>query len=168
MSFRLVFAVLFCGLLAGCGFRPLYGDLGGTDVGTKFLQVEINPAKDREGQLLHNELVRLLYGSREPARPVYRLSMELNQQTSSLAVRKSAFATRANLEMRVSFKLTEIATGRQLHADTSRSTVSYNILDSEFATLLAEKDARERAVRVLSQEIRVRLGTIFDRLGSQG
>lgn len=163
MSFRLFAALLFCGLLAGCGFRPLYGDLGGTDVGTQFLQVEIDPAKDREGQQLHNELVRLLYGSREPTRAVYRLSMELTQSTYSLAVRKSAFATRANLEIWVTFKLIEIATGRQLHADTSRATASYNILDSEFATLLAEKDARERGLRGLSQDIRVRLSSYFNR-----
>lgn len=168
MSFRLFAALLFCGLLAGCGFRPLYGDFGDGDVGTRFLRVEIDPAKDREGQILNNELVRLLYGSREPERPIYRLTMKLNQQTTSLVVRKSAFATRAYLDMRISFKLTDIATGAHVHSGNSRATVSYNILDSEFATLLAEKDARERGLRVLSQDMRVRLGTFFDRLAHQG
>ncbi len=34
------------------------------------------------------------------------------------------------------------------------STNSYNILDSEFATLVAENDARDRALRSIAEDIR--------------
>ena len=43
------------------------------------------------------------------------------------------------------------------------SANSYNILRSEFATLSAENDARARAVRELSDEIRTRIGIYLSR-----
>ena len=43
----------------------------------------------------------------------------------------------------------------------SSITVSYNILDSEFATLMAEKDARARAIREISEDIRIRLSVFL-------
>ncbi len=164
MSFRLVLTLCVCGLLAGCGFRPLYGDFDTGSAGARFLQIEIDTTKDREGQLLRAELVRLLYGSRAPEAPRYRLITVLTENTTSLAVQKSAFATRGNLIMTGAVRLIDRRSGVSVFETSSQSTVSYNILDSEFASLLAEKNARERAVRVLGQDIRLRLGGYFDRL----
>jgi hypothetical protein len=48
---------------------------------------------------------------------------------------------------------------RGVFKGTVLSTNSYNVLDSGFATLSAEKDARNRALRSLAEEIRLRVGT---------
>ena len=45
----------------------------------------------------------------------------------------------------------------------SNSVNSYNIVDSQFATFISERDARERALRELSEDIRLRLATYFAR-----
>ena len=82
-----------------------------------------------------------------------------------MAVQKNAFATRGNLIKSAVFSLINTDTGTKQFSGTSRVTVSYNILNSEFASLLSEKNARERAVRELSEDIRVRLGVHFDRVG---
>ena len=163
MSSRAVLWLLVCGLLAGCGFRPLYGSGGQGSVGAEFLQIEIDTIKDREGQLLRNELVQLFYGGQQPLAPTYRLSAELKEGKTSLAVQKSAFATRGNLTVTSSFKLTDRSSGEAVLQSSSRVTASYNILDSEFASLLAEKNARERALKQLAQDIRIRLASYFDR-----
>jgi LPS-assembly lipoprotein len=155
--------VLVCGLLAGCGFRPLYGEQQGGSINAQFLSIEIESAKNREGQMFRNELVRLLYRGGRPSRAVYRLRTELNEGKSSLAIRKNSFATRGNLVMSANFELYEVATGSIVFSSTSSSTVSYNVLDSEFSALLAEKNARERALRILGEEVRVLLGNYFDR-----
>ncbi|MEK9755286.1 MAG: LPS assembly lipoprotein LptE [Rhodospirillaceae bacterium] len=158
--------MLVCGLLAGCGFRPLYGEQQGGSIAAQLLSIEIEAGRNREGQMFRNELVRLLYGGGRPSRAVYRLKMELSEGKSSLAVRKSAYATRGNLKMSVNFELYEVSTGKVTFSSTSSSTVSYNVLDAEFSALLAEKNARERALRMLGEEVRVLLGNYFDRLAA--
>jgi len=114
--------------------------------------------KDRVGQQLHNELERLLHPGGAAPRYTSRLQAELKESTSSLAVKKSAFATRGNLTVTANYILRETSTGQTLLSASNAITVSYNIFSSEFETLMAEKDARKRAVRELAQEIRIRLG----------
>ena len=56
------------------------------------------------------------------------------------------------------FELTDAETEESLLSGTIRSINSYDILDSDFATLSAESDARRRAALDLATEIKSRLG----------
>ncbi len=119
--------------------------------------------------MLRNALVRRLYASSTRLAPSYRLITMLSESQTSLAFKKNAFATRRNLEMTAKFNLVDSASGRSVFTGSSRVTVSFNILDSEFASLLGEKNARERGIRELSEDMRVRLGVFFDqRRGPEG
>ena len=158
---RIVVCLLLVPLI-GCGFRPLYGDHTKNEARLDFLGIEIAPIKDREGHLLRNELVRRLHAGGKPNAVVYRLLTKLSESKSSLAVKKSAFATRGNLMISSTFWLIRTTDGSTVFSATSQVTVSYNILDSEFASLLSEKNARERGVRELSEDMRTRLGVFFD------
>jgi len=113
---------------------------------------------DRIGQQLHNRLLRLLHPRGRAKSYLYRLTASLKENTTSLAVKKSAFATRGNLTVTAEFSLLNAATGQSLLSANNAISVSYNIFGSEFETLVAEKDARLRAVNELAEEIRVRLG----------
>ncbi|MEK9723917.1 MAG: LPS assembly lipoprotein LptE [Rhodospirillaceae bacterium] len=150
-------------MLAGCGFEPLYGTRAQGNVVREFAYIHISPIKDRVGQQLRNELRWRLHATGRSQVAKYTLSTELKESTASLAVRKSAFSTRANLTMTAAYRLVDAASGERIYSASDTVTVSYNILDSEFATLMAERDARERAVRSLSEDIRIRLGVYFER-----
>ena len=45
----------------------------------------------------------------------------------------------------------------------SQSTTTFNIVESEFATISAENDARRRAGIEIADDIRLRLGLYFNR-----
>ena len=45
---------------------------------------------------------------------------------------------------------------------TARAIAPYNVVDSQFATLSAERDAQERAAREVGEDIRTRLGLYFE------
>lgn len=154
--------------VAACGFRPLYGTRGGGSTPDQFAQIRIEPIKDRVGQQLHNHLLTALNPDGRPVRPRYTMRTNIFESTTSLAVRKSAFATRANLQVRANYAVTDVATGKNIFDGESAITVSYNILDSEYATLAAEKDARARAVRELAEDMRIRLGIFFSSQYAQG
>ena len=76
-------------------------------------------------------------------------------------MRKDETATRANLILSASFTLRELESERVLLQGRTSSVNSFNILANQFATDFSEADARERALRELSDNIRVRLGIYF-------
>lgn len=161
-SFRTVSLLAVLLLLGACGFRPLHGErTPGEGALAEFARIKVTPIADRIGQQLHNYLLTALNPAGRPARPRYVMTTRVKESSQSLAVRKSAFATRANLTVRADYNLVDAVNGQQLTSGQSSITVSYNILDSDFATLMVEKDARSRAVRELSEDIRVRLGVFF-------
>ncbi|NQU62525.1 MAG: hypothetical protein HQ512_15435 [Rhodospirillales bacterium] len=147
--------------LGACGFQPLYSNRPTGGGAREFSKIRIEPIKDRVGQILHNHLLTALNPNGPPQNPLFSMTVTVSESSSSLGVRKSAFATRANLNVSAAFKLSDFETRKGVFSQTSRITVSYNILDSDFATLSAKKDARARALREISEDIRVRLGVYF-------
>lgn len=162
MSLSRSFLVLgFCAFVTACGFSPLYGTKGTDDIIAEFSDIQIAPIKDRVGQLLTNELKHLLNPLREPRQPRFRLISEISESTASLAVKKSALATRAILSSTVDYTLIATNTGQLLTKGSNNITVGYNLYSADYATLAAEKDARQRAVKELAQDIRLQLGAYF-------
>ena len=155
--------VLLAGLALGsCGFRPLHAARSG-GAEQNLAQVKIAIIADRTGQKLHNLLRDKLNPKGAAAKPRYVLRVTLKESIRNLAIRKDEIATRANLLLRATFRLDRLADKAQLLSGTAASTNSYNILRSDFATLSAESDARDRAVREISHEIRSRIAIFLDR-----
>lgn len=154
-------------LLAGCGFRPLYvppeEDVSGEGVYAfdLFESIAIANIPDREGQYFRNRLVQLLHPSGRSGTARYYLHVTLNESTSNLAVQKSAVATRANLRLTAQFQLSGLAGEVGTESGQVKSISGFNIFQSEFQTLMAEKGARERALDDLAQQLRVRLAAIL-------
>ena len=148
--------------LAGCGFRPLYSrESSGSPA--HLAEIRIVPIADRIGQQLHNLLLDKLNPMGPPATARYVLTVTVNESLQNLAVRKDEVATRANLIMRVNFVLARRDDGSTLMTSHAVSANSYNIVSSEFGTLSAENDARARAARELSDEIKSQLGIFLAR-----
>ena len=154
-------------VLSACGFRPLYGRDNG-DATLEFSRIKVEPIPDRIGQILHNNLLTALNPKGLAGKPIYVLNTNLTHGSASLAVRKSTFATRANLSVKATFWLTRVQDGKVLYSGQSDITVSYNLLDSEFGTIAAHKHARSRALRELSHGIRTQLGVYFSRFKAHG
>ncbi len=166
MSLFRTFAPIFVVLLLGaCGFRSLYGTDATADAPGELATIKVNPIADRLGQQLRNNLLDLLNPRGRPANPRYFLTVRLDQSTQRLAIEKDAFATRANLRLLANFSLHDQDSREIVLSGKSLMVSSYNILDSEFATLMAEKDAKARAARELAHDIRTRLAAFFVRQG---
>ncbi len=166
MSLFRTFAPLLVVLVLGaCGFRSLYGTDATGDAPGELATIKIKPIADRLGQQLRNNLLDLLNPRGRPANPRYLLTVGLDQSTQRLAIEKDAFATRANLRLLAKFSLQEPDNPEIVLSGKILVVSSYNILDSEFATLMAEKDAKTRAAREIAHDIRTRLAAFFVRQG---
>lgn len=147
--------------LGACGFQPLYGTKDEVPMSQELALVDIAPIKDRIGQELRSRLLDALTPKGAPDRPRYSLSVLLTESIAQTAVQKTAFATRANMTVSASFTLTDLrapkAEDRRKFGGSTQVVSSYNILNSTFATLAAENEARSRAVAEIAEEIRIRL-----------
>jgi LPS-assembly lipoprotein len=153
--------LLFCLLLAlaACGYRPLYGERGpdNVSVADELALVRIESIPDRIGQQMYNMLRERLNPYGKPADPKYVLSITLLETRERLFLEKDETATRTNLTLRANFVLRRVSDGEIVATGLSRAVSSYDILSSQFASVVSEEDARVRGARALSDDIRTRL-----------
>ena len=129
----------------------------------EFTYIGVASIKDRIGQMLRNNLLHELQISGRPKEKKYDLIVELEESIQSFAVRKSAIATRSNLTVIAKYVLVSAVNPQTLLSSSEQATVSYNIYNSKFATLVAHRNAHERAIRSLSKDIVISLAIYFER-----
>ncbi|HEY4134766.1 MAG TPA: LPS assembly lipoprotein LptE [Alphaproteobacteria bacterium] len=156
LSAALLAAALFAA--AGCGFHPLYGQRSPSSVSAPELAaIDVDQIANREGQLVRNSLLDKMQPQGPATRALYRLSVHLSLQRDTFGIRTDQTATRGSLTMVASYTLTDLASGAVILNAGSRSISSYNILDSDFATVISENDAIRRTAVDLSEEIKTRV-----------
>ena len=137
---------------AACAVEPLYGTRSAKERGGGVAAIEIVLVKDRVGHIVRNHLIDGLTPKRQPANPDYRLTLAVEQTKSPLLIQLDDHATRFNLTLRAEFSLAD-RNGAVVYSDAAQATGSFNVVDSGFATVTAERDAAEEAARVLSDDI---------------
>jgi len=152
--FIILLSCLFL-LTTACGFSPLYNQSKGANA-RALASVEILKIKNRSGQKLRNYLMERISPNQRVANPKYSLKILLAETIGQLNIRKDGSATRAKLAVTATFTLRHIKSGKN-YQDKIISTSSYNILGSDFGTLGAENDARNRALRSIAEDLRLRI-----------
>jgi LPS-assembly lipoprotein len=148
-------------LLAGCGFQPLYGERATGRVGDDLQAVRIAPLPERNGQILHNYLRDDINPYGQPAEPAYELRIGLRETSEDSGIRRDETASRNVITMRAAFQLVDLSGETVLYEGQARSASAYNILDDRFASIISAQDARQRALRELSADIKLRLAAFF-------
>ena len=111
--------------------------------------VKIGFIENRAGHQLRNRLLDLVNpGGEQPAS--YTLSVNLKENKEDLSIKKSAISTRARLTITANFSLT--GNGKSFSGAT-KITTGYNLFKSEYATIVAEQNARSSGVAVIANEI---------------
>ena len=162
--FRISAYLAALAVLGACGFQPIYGSRGTPGTQIEMASIEVGIIKDRQGQQLRNLLLDRINPGGTPQSSNYTLTVRLTSGKELLAFKKSQISTRANLNFVAVFNLK----GKNQHlgknfSGASKITVSYNILSSQFATLIAEENARTRAVKELSADISNRIAAFVRR-----
>jgi len=164
ISSALLGSLLIAGLtLGGCNVRPMYGTLpGGGTAMDELRAIDIEAADDRVEQVVRNELIFAFTGGGEAAAPRYRLRLFLTKLEADLGVEKFSDVPAAYL-MRLSanFVLLDAASGKTLLTGKSFANASYDFSTQRFANVRAERDAEDRAARVIADDIRTRIASYF-------
>jgi LPS-assembly lipoprotein len=162
--FALALAVgaLAAGALAGCGFEPLHATRGGANVAADLAAIRIEPIADRSGQILRNYLLDRLTPRGTPERAEYVLRVQMQEPRQILALRRDDVISRVGYSASVSFVLLD-GSGRRVTGGISAHSTDYEVTNSEFATLMALQNARERVLELVGDDIRNQLAVHFSR-----
>jgi LPS-assembly lipoprotein len=166
--------VIALGALTAACFQPLYGDktLSADDsVRDKLTAVDIEDIKAANGTLeariavaLRNQLLFDLNGGGDPVAPTYRLTIGLQASRTTVIVDVSSGRPETQVEgVNVSLSLKEIATNKVVLTTSTFARASFDIPGSaqRFAAARAARNAEDRAVAVIAENIRNRLASYF-------
>ena len=152
---------LLCLGLVGCGYQPLYGDRANAVTSEDLALVYIAPVPDRNGQQLRNFLLEELNSSGQPSRPIYTLTIGLNVASTGVSLSRDSTTSRTSITATAKYSLSETASGKSLFSGTSRGTDAYDVLISDYGTLVSQDDAVKRALREVSSDIRTQVAVYF-------
>ena len=147
-------------LLQGCGYQPLYG--ANTPAAEQLPSVQINNIPNRLGQQLRNRLIDRFYQDGRPASPEYTLDIALVPSVYKLGIALDDSATRAELSLAANYTLRNMQ-GVAVLSGSTTSVTNFNILRSQYATLIGEQDAYDRSVAQVSEDITRRISLFFNR-----
>ena len=128
-------------------------------------QVEVELPEGRLGQLVRNELLFLMNSRDEGA--LYTLDIKPSSSKTALFSNTVGRVTSYSYNLTASWVLTSKATGEVLTSGRSQAAASYNRTDQPFANERAERDAEERAARVLAENIATRISAYFATVPAQ-
>lgn len=170
--------LIFCLVLSGCGFQPLYGQREtGISMQDRLAAVRIGEIRtqppeglrdfkefrvedSRSRQLLRNALLEGLAPRGAAGRSEYVLDIRMVEPRTNLAIDRSDTAVRYGYSVVAYFTLRD-ASGRIVLNSGSSSSTNFEVSSSEFATLWSQRDARERIIQEISSDIRNQLASYF-------
>ena len=144
---------------SSCGYEPIYSKNINTN--KELLSISVQNIKNRPGQILRNTLLNQLNPKRERVITKYRLIIEISESSTSLGYRRDRSATRTDLEVTAKYLLKNVKNDEIILKEDVKSISSFDVVESVYATLVAEKDAREKSLKIISDNIYTNLVIFF-------
>ena len=145
-------------MVSACaGFTPMYAEPG---VVEGLERIAIQTPDTRTGYLLRERLEDA-FGRDASAEPAYRLRTQLRERRNTLGRRADDSATRYELNLTVSYVLTDVRTNARVHADTLTVTATYAATTQPYAGVVARNDGEERAAAQAADLIRSDLARVL-------
>ena len=143
--------------LSGCGWEPLYADRETAPADAELRAIKMAPIAERIGQRLAWALRAALNPDGVPTPPRYLLRTTLTVARVDLGIQSLGLGTRGRLDVVAAYALYDLKTSVQLMAASDHVAQSFDILANMYSNLVAEEDARRRAVEELSRDMMLRL-----------
>jgi LPS-assembly lipoprotein len=154
-------------LVSACGFSPLYAtNNSGTGVVSKLAAIAVVAPDDALNRTLRLSLEDLLRSEGASA-PQYQVIISSQLSERSVAIQQDTSVTRKNILLTALYNLVDLESGETVYKSEATSIATYNRVNSEFANIIAERDARDRAALQTAEQIRTSLAVFFERQNGQ-
>ena len=147
-SDRRTFLTAAAAALGGCGFAPVYAPQGAG--GRLQNQIDLGDPDGEEEYLFARRFEERLGRGSGGA---YRLDLTIDTSRDSLGTTSAGSTTRYRLDGTAAYTLRDAATDKTLLEGSSVAFTGYSATGSTVATLAAERDARERLMVILADQV---------------
>ena len=147
---RLIFTLVFFGVLSNCGFQPI---VERSLDSPRFQQyIKIDQPKDRNEFIVREHLFRLLD---PPIEEKYILSFSTKISSNTGIVTKENQTTRYILNSTTNYSIKKINTGDVIYSGTVFGTSSYssNINTTTYSSIVSRQNSMERLARFTAEKI---------------
>ena len=153
--------------LGGCGWAPLYADPETGPADEEVRAIRVAPNSERIGQKMVLALRQSLNPTGEPTPQRYLLRATLQTQRQDLGIQTQGLGTRGRFDAYANFSLNDSTTDLNLLSGTSHAAESFDILANEYSNVVAEDDARTRAVEEMRRDIVTRVTLFLQRRAAE-
>ncbi len=163
MRYLLLLSLL---ILSACGFSPVYGTHSNSNAPltgeANLSNVEIALIPNREGQFLRNALIDRFYTNGTPNNAAYTLKISpIRENIFDFDITIDSEATRRQLRLNTQMSLIDKETNKVVLKNDLLSIASFNVLESEFSTIVTEQSARDNALNDLARKAERQLALFF-------
>jgi len=153
-----------CLFLTSCGLHPLY--MPQNETSDVSYPLKIATISDRRGQILRNYLVDLLTPGGTASAPLYVLEITLTDVIATIGVNKDETTSRKQATLTAVITLRDAKTYAPVYTHSVKAINSFAILSQNYyADLVAEDYAKNEALRLLAEKIKLHLATYLDAHG---
>lgn len=166
-----ILVLAFC--VTACGFEPLYVERSGgekwyytgefdTSITNEIKEIKVEPAPDRIGQLVRNELLDNFTPKGVPSKPKYRLVIEnISKYITEQAMRDDITATRERVEYKLNYVLYNVSTAEKLISGDTVALLGYDIMANPYSTTFSQKKIEKDAAKIMANDISLRIAAYF-------
>ncbi len=138
-------------LATGCGFQPIYATPEGAAPAIRQVAI-VNIAAPEDVAPALSDALNARMAPGEGLAPRYTLMVEARERAERLAVQIDATVTRYNYRLSGRYTVVDQQTGESFRG-VANAVTSYNIVNSQYSTLFAERAAVEKATAQLAEAI---------------
>jgi len=168
--FARVVAIGCAFLLSACGFHPLYGNTAlDPRVGPTLANVYVEPISDRVGYELRNSLLDLFDATGQANGAAYRLKLSLSEMEEAVVLQTNTAITRYNYTLMAHYELIPREGAAAVKSGDVTALAAYNVAAAPFlyATVAAERDAKNRAANDIAERIRTQIAVYLRNAAGQ-
>jgi LPS-assembly lipoprotein len=151
-------------VLAGCGFKPVYGahSAGKSPSAVQqFASIEIPLLPDRVGQQMRNMLIDALHPNGATGDYRYKLVMGIKEAVVSLGLQQNSTSTRGQVRLTIKYSLIDTENSKVVLSETLRTSTGYNILINQFSSVLSQDDAEAQGLQQIADDMTLHLALYF-------
>jgi LPS-assembly lipoprotein len=151
------------GLLAGCGFHPLYEDAGDRPeaLADRLAAIKVSQISEHFGQVMTNALHDGLNPDALRVPTQYQLDVALREVTFAFAARADGTPSRNQLTLVATWILRQAGDSKVVASGMTKSNVGYDVLNNDYTNVISSNNNELRAVRDLSDEIQASIAAYF-------
>jgi LPS-assembly lipoprotein len=160
---RRLASVAAAGLLAGCGFHPLYEESGDRPeaLADRLAAIKVSQIGEHFGQVMTNALDDGLNPNARRVPAQYQLDVALREVTFAFSARADGTPSRNQLTLIATWVLRQAGDNKAVASGMTKSNVGYDVLNNDYTNVVSSNNNELRAVRDLSDEIQASIAAYF-------